>query len=68
MVAKLWYIKERHNPQSGIYYVAQGRLSKTEAKRREDSLYGYNYMLCFNSEVDYEAELARLRKLGKQVI
>lgn len=39
-----YYIKERHNPQIGIYYVAMGPMSVKEAQSRENTLYGNNIM------------------------
>lgn len=50
---KPYWIKERHNPQTGVYYIKCGRLSVTEAKRKEKSLYGDNIMLRFDSEKEY---------------
>lgn len=64
---KSWWIKERNNPQLGVYYVACGQLSWTEAKRNEKPLYGSNRMLQFASEADYNGALERLRKEGKRV-
>ena len=32
MKPKYWWIKERHNPQLGVYYVAIGRLRIAAAK------------------------------------
>lgn len=62
-----YYIKERHNPQTGIYYVAYGQLSKAAAKRKESSLYGSNVMLRFDTEAEYQAKLAELKKKGERV-
>ena len=56
-----YYIKERHNPQTGVYYVACGQLSKTAAKKKENSLYGYNTMIPFDTEQEYLAKLADLK-------
>lgn len=64
---KRYWIKERHNPQLGIYYVACGQLSKTEAKRAESPLYGDNYMLSYDTEEAYLARLAELREKGERV-
>ena len=50
---KLWYIKERHNPQLGIYYIACGQMTKKEARKAERSLYGSNYMYSYSNEEDY---------------
>ena len=63
---KFW-IKERHNPQLGVYYVAHGQMSKTAAKKHESSLYGDNYMHAFDTEEAYQAELARLKKEGQRI-
>ena len=62
-----YWIKERHNSQLGVYYVACVQLSKTAAKKKEKTLYGYNYMLEFATETEYEAKLAELRKDGQSI-
>lgn len=62
-----WYIKERHNPQTGIYYVGMGQLSKATAKRHEKPVYGENYMLPFETEKEYNTKIACLEKSGKRV-
>lgn len=59
-----FYIKERDNPQIGTYFVPMGKLSKAEAKRNERPLYGSNTMHPFDTEAEYEARLANLRKKG----
>ena len=64
---KRFYIKERHNPQTGIYYVACGQLSKTAAKKLESSLYGYNIILSFDTEEEYNAKIAYLLRMGERV-
>jgi len=65
---KLYYIKERHNPQLGKpYYTAYGQLSKRAAKDKEGSLYGYNVMLKFESKEEYQAEIERLINSGHNV-
>ncbi len=63
-----YWIKERHNPQLGAYYVAEGQMSKTAAKKHEGSrLYGSNYMHRFDTVEAYEARLAELKKAGESV-
>lgn len=62
---KPYWIKERRNPQLGVYYVGEGRLSRTAAKKKEDTLYGDNFMHEYHSEKDYLAKLDELRKQGK---
>ncbi len=65
---KPWWIRERHNPQLGIYWVASGQMSKTEAMKYESgSLYGANYMHRFETESDYQAKLAELKKRNERV-
>jgi hypothetical protein len=67
MAGKYFWIKERHNPQLGVYYVPMGNLTVKEAKKHESPIYGTNYMNRFNSQEAYEMELARLRAEGKKV-
>ncbi len=64
---KPWWIKERDNPQLGTYWVACGQLSKTEAMKKEKSLYGLNTMHRFETESDYQAKLAELKKRNERV-
>jgi len=63
---KFW-IKERHNPQLGIYYVACGKMFKREARANERPLYGDNVMIPFDTKEEYEAELDRLERAGERV-
>lgn len=67
MSTKPYWIKERDNPQLGIYFVACGQLSVREARSREGSLYGSNRMLRFDSEAEYNAKLKELRAAGEKV-
>lgn len=65
---KLFYIKERINPQfKKPYYVAKGQLTKKEAKRLEETLYGYNYVLSFETKEEYIAKITELIKNGFSV-
>lgn len=64
---KRFYIKQRHNPQLGTYYVACGRLSKREAKAKERSLFGDNTMLGFDTGEEYLEMLSSLRAAGEHV-
>ncbi len=63
-----WWIKERDNPQLGIYYSACGQLTKAAAKRHEDTLYGSNTMLSFDTEQSYNEAMRNLRAEGKKVV
>ena len=62
-----WWIKERHNPQLGVYYVACGQMAARDAKRYESALYGDNTMMRYETEADYSAALAELRERGERV-
>jgi hypothetical protein len=67
MRSKPYWIKERDNPQLGVYYVACGQLGVREAARMTQSLYGSNKMLRFDTEVEYLSKLNELRGAGKTV-
>ena len=64
---KLFWIRERDNPQLGTYFVCCGQLSKIEAKNAEHSLYGYNTMHSYNDEQEYIKAIEELKKNGKSV-
>lgn len=68
MKAKYFWIKERHNPQTGTYYVKYGRISAARAKKMEKALYGDNYMLRFDTEEAYNAKIEELKKAGERVL
>ena len=68
MITKLYYIKERHNPQLGTYYVTMGQLSKREAKRNENSIYGDNYMLGYQTEEEYKKAISDLKQRGFRIL
>jgi len=53
MKPKRWWIKERHNPQLGVYYLGMGQLSDRAAKAAEKTAYGFNVMLSYDSEEEY---------------
>lgn len=65
-MAKKFYIKERHNPQLGVYYVAEGQLTKKEANKKESPLYGENYMLPYDTESEYKIAIADLKAKGER--
>ena len=59
-MTKLFYIKERHNPQfKKPYYIPCGQLTKAESKKAEKSSYGHNIMFSFQTKEEYEAALKR---------
>lgn len=59
---KFW-IKERNNYQS-IYFVAEGQLSKAEAKRKENPAHGANAMISYDTEEEYLAAQAKIIQEG----
>lgn len=60
--SKPWWIKERCNPQTGVYYVACGQLPVREAKRAAATIYGNNYMLRFDTVGAYMAKAGRVAR------
>jgi hypothetical protein len=68
MKRKYWWIKERHNPQLGIYYVAcEQDYTVAEALKAGNPLYGDNVMHKFLSEKEYRNEVQRLIDKGERV-
>jgi hypothetical protein len=57
---KYYWIKQRHNPQLGTYYVPQGALPIKDAKAMERSIYGDNVMLRYASKEAYETAVRML--------
>ena len=66
MKQKYYWIKERHNPQLGVYYVAMGNISVKDAESKS-SVYGWNHMLKFYSEKEYKAKISDLIEKGERV-
>lgn len=62
-----WWIKERHNPQLGTYYVGEGPMLDSAAKKHERPIYGSNVMHPFETEEEFRAEIARLKASGERV-
>ena len=62
-----YWLKERHNPQTGVYYVKMGQMTKKAAKEYEDTLYGYNIMQPFDTEQQYIERISDLEKQGERV-
>lgn len=65
MKPKFWYIKQRHNPQLGVYHVALGNISQKEARAYEKPLYGDNLIIRFSSEAEYQRRCRELEILPK---
>jgi hypothetical protein len=67
-MAKKFYLKERHNPQfKNPYYVACGQLTKKDAKAKENSLYGDNFMIAYETEKEYNDAIEKLKANGQRV-
>lgn len=64
---KKFYIKKRNNPQTGIYYVCEGKLTKAEAKKHENPLYGYNVMIPYDNEKEYTEAIEHLKSIGERI-
>lgn len=62
-----YWIKERCNPQLGIYFVPMGQMTVEQAKKYEKPKYGYNTMHRFGNEGAYLNEIKRLRGCGERV-
>lgn len=62
---KKFYLKERHNPQLGKpYYVPLGQISKKEALKNKNCIYGYNNILEFDNIDEYQAAIAEKKENG----
>lgn len=62
-----YWIKERNNPQLGVYYVAYGRMKVSEARSLSGPGYGSNTMHRFNSEEEYLYKLKELQAADESV-
>ena len=62
-----YWIKERHNPQIGVYYTALGQISKAEARRHTKPLYGANIRLEFQDKESYEKKIKELKRAGCRI-
>ena len=62
-----YWIKERHNPQLGVYYVPYGELDAKQAKEFNNSLYGSNVMLKFKTRKEYQEKIDALKANGERV-
>lgn len=59
---KKFYLGERTNPQlKKPYYKAYGKLTKREAEKKEDCLYGSMLLMSFEKEDEYLAKIEELK-------
>jgi hypothetical protein len=62
-----WWLKERHNIQTGVYYVPMGQISAAEAKANTRTLYGHNIMHSFDTLEEYRAKITELEQAGESL-
>lgn len=64
-----YYIGWRGNRQlsRGGYYKAFGQLSKRDARKKEDCVYGSMSLMAYASEAEYQAALAEHKAQGYSV-
>lgn len=64
---KNFYIGERVNPQfKKSYFKAYGKLTKAEAKKKENCAYGSMYVTAY-TEDEYNAKLESLKSEGYSI-
>lgn len=64
----MYFIKERNNPQTGIYYILMGKLPAKEAKKHETSLYGFNTMLRYKTKSEYDLAILVLKESNARIV
>lgn len=63
-----YWILERHNPQfKEPYYVLLGKCSAADAKKRENTLYGTNYVTSYQTEALYNERIQELKDIGAKI-
>ena len=66
---KLFYIGERSNPQlAKSYYIAYGKLTKKEALKKENCVYGEIYLTSYYTKEEYVAAKEKLYNDGFRVV
>lgn len=61
----MYYIGERVNPQlKKSYFNTYGKLTKKEANKKENTLYGPMYMISFRTKKEYEDKINKLKNDG----
>jgi hypothetical protein len=65
---KKFYLKERHNPQfNAPYCIKLGELTPADAQKAQKSIYGYNVILSYETENEYNIAIASFKKEGYSV-
>lgn len=65
---KKFYLKERISPVFGKHFVLCGKLSRAEAERRGNPLFGKNIMHGFDSQQAYTDRITELKKEGHKFL
>lgn len=66
---KFWYIGERNNPQfKQPYYKVLGNITKSEAEKYVQTIYGSNSVFSFNTEAEMLAKVTELKNAGYRVL
>ena len=68
MAKEAFFIKERDNPQLGIYFVLMGKMPEKDAKKMERSAYGVNSIHRFETFKEYMIKVESLIKQGARVV
>ena len=64
----MYYIGERSNPQlDKPYYKAFGKLTKKEAKAKEQTVYGSMYLTGYKTEDEYTSAIDQLKQTGARL-
>ncbi len=63
----MFYIGQRNNPQlQTSYYKAFGKLTKKDAKAKEQCAYGSMYLTAYKTEQEYNDAIAQMKQDGKR--
>lgn len=66
---EMFYIGQRNNPQlKAPYYKAFGKLSKKDAKTKEQTAYGSMYLTGYSTEAEYLAAIEQLKQSGAHFV
>lgn len=66
-ILKYW-IKRRDNPQLGVYYVPMGQMTRTAAMEHENTRYGDNIMLEYDTQERYKQRIEYLKTIHAKII
>ena len=65
----MFYIGQRNNPQlANPYYKTFGKLTKKEAKAKEQTVYGSMWLTAYKTEAEYTAAIEQMKQEGKRFV